>query len=98
MMYRQRRGEPAAAALSLGELLKPLSTVPQVRTGGHMKVNQDGVLLRVFIGESDALDGRRCTRPSSSVPGNWASPARRSSAAPRASAPTPSSTRLASWK
>ena len=58
MMYRQRRADPPATGLSLGGLLKPLSTVPRVRTGGHMKVNQDGVLLRVFIGESDAFDGR----------------------------------------
>jgi uncharacterized protein len=58
MMYRQRRGEPPASSLSLGGLLRPLSTVPRVRTGGHMKVNQDGVLLRVFIGESDVFEGK----------------------------------------
>src|SRR4051812_20573661 len=44
MMYRQRRADPPTAGLSLGGLLQPLSTVPRVRTGGHMKVNQDGVL------------------------------------------------------
>lgn len=58
MMYRQRRGEPPASSLSLGGLLRPLATVPRVRTRGHMKVNQDGVLLRVFIGESDVFEGK----------------------------------------
>jgi uncharacterized protein len=55
MMYRQRRSE-SRAAMRLGPMLEPLSTLstlakPRVR--GPMVINENGVLLRVFIGESD---------------------------------------------
>ena len=33
--------------------LKPLSTIPRIEPGAHMKINENGILLRVFIGESD---------------------------------------------
>ena len=63
MMYRHRADGRGAAAgpspgLALGDLLRPLSTVPRVEPRGRMKVNTDGVLLRVFIGESDRFAGR----------------------------------------
>jgi PII-like signaling protein len=38
--------------MRLGELVKPLSTVPAMTT------DTDGVLLRVFVGESDRHEGR----------------------------------------
>lgn len=57
MLYRQRNQDPPAG-LQLGALLHPLSTLPPIAERGRMKVNQHGVLLRVFIGESDRFDGR----------------------------------------
>src|SRR5205814_9514667 len=33
--------------------LRPLSTVPRIEPGAHMRINENGILLRVFIGESD---------------------------------------------
>jgi PII-like signaling protein len=52
MMYRQR-GMDQPNSLRLAGELKPLSTLPQFEPGSHMKVQEDGVMLRVFIGESD---------------------------------------------
>jgi PII-like signaling protein len=57
MMYRYRRHDPPLA-LRLAGALKPLSTLPQIQPGAHMTVNDNGVLLRVFIGESDRFEGR----------------------------------------
>jgi PII-like signaling protein len=56
MMYRH--GPPAAgergASLELAGLLEPRSTVPRIEPRDDMMINdKDGVLLRVFIGESD---------------------------------------------
>jgi PII-like signaling protein len=42
--------------LSLAAPLKPLSTTPQIQAGDHMKINENGILLRVFIGESDKYE------------------------------------------
>ena len=52
MMYRHR-GQDRANNFHLGALLEPLSTVPQITPGGHMQTSDTGVLLRVFIGDSD---------------------------------------------
>jgi hypothetical protein len=52
MMYRQR-SHHQPDILHLASTLKPLSTIPQIQPGPHMKTQEDGVLLRVFIGESD---------------------------------------------
>src|SRR5262249_7627212 len=52
MMYRQRKDKPANQ-FHLSAPHKPLSTLPQLCSGGHMTINENGVLLRVFIGESD---------------------------------------------
>jgi PII-like signaling protein len=52
MMYRHR-DQDKTDALRTAAALRPLSTVPQIEPGEHMTINDDGVLLRVFIGESD---------------------------------------------
>ncbi len=52
MMYRQRQ-QTDANHLSLAGALKPLSTLPHIEPGSHMNKQENGVLLRVFIGESD---------------------------------------------
>jgi PII-like signaling protein len=57
MMYRHRGDDPSGR-LNLGSLLKPLSTVPPIPASEHMQVNENGVLLRVFVGESDQFEGR----------------------------------------
>ena len=57
MMYRQRsHDEPNH--LKLAAALTPLSTMPQIEPGKHMKINENGVLLRVFAGESDRFENR----------------------------------------
>ena len=52
MMYRHK-GSKGGDTLKLTDELKPLSTVPKIQPGPHMKINENGVLLRVFIGTSD---------------------------------------------
>jgi PII-like signaling protein len=55
MMYRQRSHE-SPSNRDLAAALKPLSTMPPIEPGSHMKINENGVLLRVFIGESDKFE------------------------------------------
>src|SRR5262249_14783655 len=57
MMYR-RRYRDAPEKLSLGALLAPLSTVPRIRPRDPMKINENGVLLRIFVGASDRFEGK----------------------------------------
>jgi PII-like signaling protein len=57
MMYRQRNHD-VANKLTLGELLAPLSTLPRIQPRGTMQINENGVLLRVFIGASDKFEGK----------------------------------------
>jgi len=52
MRYRHRSHDPPGT-LQLGAALKPLSTLPRIQPRDHMTVNDHGILLRVFIGESD---------------------------------------------
>jgi PII-like signaling protein len=52
MMYRPRSEQPHAS-LQLAEMRQPLSTLPAIQETPNMTINQNGVLLRVFIGESD---------------------------------------------
>jgi uncharacterized protein len=58
MLYRHGQHD-RTRGLQLGGLLKPLSTMPPVEEKKHMKVNEHGVLLRVFVGESDEFEGKR---------------------------------------
>ena len=55
MMYRQRAHDKPNT-LHLAEALHPLSTMPQIEPGSHMTIQQNGVLLRVFIGDSDKFE------------------------------------------
>ena len=57
MMYRDG-GATAAALAPLAAQLQPLSTLPDIQPGDHMTLNQNGVLLRVFIGQSDQFEGK----------------------------------------
>src|SRR3984957_4593285 len=52
MMHRQR-SQDQPASLRLAAALAPLSTVPKFTPGDDMPTQQDGVLLRIFIGDSD---------------------------------------------
>jgi uncharacterized protein len=58
MVYRDRRHDQANN-LKLGGSLKPLSTLPRVAERGTMKVNENGILLRIFVGESDHFENKR---------------------------------------
>jgi uncharacterized protein len=58
MLYRDRRHDQPNS-LALGGLLEPLSTLPRVAERGRMKVNEHGILLRVFVGESDQFEHKR---------------------------------------
>jgi PII-like signaling protein len=58
MLYRHSRHTGHETTLRLGELLRPLSTLPDIQPRDTMATRQDGVLLRVFIGEDDRADGR----------------------------------------
>src|ERR1700685_4025358 len=58
MLYRHgQHDEPNT--LTLGELLESLSTLPPIEEKGRMKINEKGVLLRVFAGESDRFENKR---------------------------------------
>jgi PII-like signaling protein len=55
MMYRQRSHDQPGD-LHLAAALTPLSTMPRIEPGSHMKINENGILLRIFIGESDKFE------------------------------------------
>lgn len=57
MMYRHR-GQDRQNNFNLGSLLEPLSTVPRITPKGHMQIHETGVLLRVFVGDSDRYEGK----------------------------------------
>jgi hypothetical protein len=58
MMYRQRK-QAQPNALKLAAPLAPLSTLPELPSRSPlMKINENGVLLRVFIGESDRHENK----------------------------------------
>jgi len=52
----RHRGELPALPLQLGRPVAPLSTLPVIPARPHMTVDDNGVLLRVFIGESDRFE------------------------------------------
>jgi PII-like signaling protein len=58
--YRHRHDDRPAGAPPppLPGALAPLSTLPPIRSRPDMKIDDDGILLRVFIGESDQSGGR----------------------------------------
>jgi PII-like signaling protein len=54
MLYRHGAQQQAAPnSLQLGALLEPFSTMPQIEPRNDMRTSENGVLLRIFIGESD---------------------------------------------
>ena len=57
IMHRPRAAQ-STNRLNLAAALEPLSTVPKIEPGIHMTKDDNGILLRVFIGESDRLEGR----------------------------------------
>jgi hypothetical protein len=57
MMYRHRQDDDSGE-LHLASMLKPLSTMPSLQPGPHMKIQDNGVLLRVFIGDSDKFQNK----------------------------------------
>jgi len=57
IMYRHRDQQPIEPLRPAGEL-RPLSTLPKIEPGNHMTLNENGVLLRVFIGESDRFQSK----------------------------------------
>ncbi|HMB95681.1 MAG TPA: DUF190 domain-containing protein, partial [Tepidisphaeraceae bacterium] len=57
MMYRHRKhDDPNNFKLAYQQ--KPLSTIPRITARPNMTINEDGVLLRIFAGESDKLDNK----------------------------------------
>jgi uncharacterized protein len=58
LMYRHRAATDPRAPLELFGRVKDLSTIPKINGRTPMKSNEDGVLLRVFVGESDEVAGK----------------------------------------
>jgi PII-like signaling protein len=57
MLYRYTsQGQPQK--LCLGALVAPLSTLPPIQASGQMKINENGILLRVFVGDSDKFENK----------------------------------------
>jgi hypothetical protein len=57
MMYRHR-DQDQTEPLKLAGVMQPLSTIPQIEPGDHMTNTENGVLLRIFIGESDRFENQ----------------------------------------
>jgi uncharacterized protein len=57
MLVRHGASQPGEP-LRLGDQLEPLSTVPKPQATQFMNIHENGVLLRVFIGESDTFEHR----------------------------------------
>jgi hypothetical protein len=60
MMYRRRgpRQPDEPNQLRLAAAMPPRSTVPLIEPEDGMTINQNGVLVRVFIGEADRFEGK----------------------------------------
>ena len=58
MRYRHRESREASPPLELFERVNALSTLPEIGGSDLMKKQEDGVLLRVFVGDSDQFDGK----------------------------------------
>jgi uncharacterized protein len=57
LFYRHRHATDPCPPLVLLAGVKDLSTIPQLDGSLPMKTNEDGILLRIFTGESDTVDG-----------------------------------------
>jgi uncharacterized protein len=57
VMYRHRFNEQPNG-FHLAAALHPLSTLPKIEPGSHMTIQENGVLIRVFIGESDKFENK----------------------------------------
>ena len=58
MLYRKRGAPPALQPLELLASIKDLSTLPTIPRSPAMKTNEDGILLRIFAGDSDQAAGK----------------------------------------
>ncbi len=58
MMYRRRESETNLPPLELPAGIENLSTLPAIGGSPNMKINEDGILLRIFAGDSDQADGK----------------------------------------
>jgi uncharacterized protein len=58
MRYRHRESHAALQPLELFGRVKALSTLPDIGGSDLMNTQEDGVLLRVFVGDSDRFEGR----------------------------------------
>src|SRR5947207_15289459 len=56
-MYRHG-AEQQSQLLRVSSAIENLSTLPEMKASERMTINEDGVLLRVFIGESDRWEHR----------------------------------------
>ncbi|HEY1629419.1 MAG TPA: DUF190 domain-containing protein [Tepidisphaeraceae bacterium] len=57
MMYRHRHHDDPNN-FKLAESQKPLANIPRITARPNMTINEDGVLLRIFAGESDRIDNK----------------------------------------
>ena len=57
MLYRHQDYDQPIK-LALGASLAPLSTMPRIQASARMTINEKGVLLRVFVGDSDRFENK----------------------------------------
>jgi uncharacterized protein len=58
MRYRHRDSGETRQPLELFKRVKDLSTLPVIGGSDAMKMQEDGVLLRIFMGDSDVFEGK----------------------------------------
>jgi uncharacterized protein len=58
LRYRHRDSAEVRQPLELFDRVKDLSTLPVLGGSDLMKMQEDGVLLRIFVGDSDQFEGR----------------------------------------
>ena len=57
MRYRHRESAEARRPLEMFERVHDLSTLPEIGGSDAMQMQEDGVLLRIFAGDSDRFEG-----------------------------------------
>jgi PII-like signaling protein len=57
LRYRHRESAEARRPLEMFERVHDLSTLPEIGGSDAMKMQEDGVLLRIFAGDSDRFEG-----------------------------------------